>query len=609
MPDQINEIALLRAVLRDHCGSDAAARRHIEEARRLAVDPLDYCAHRFGLGNAAVWRRAALWAGFGFAERTPSRLSAAPIDRLAHLGERRTLRQDVLGRETLFIAPTFVQVLNLRSASDTIRASARFAPPDAIETGAAAGASAQLIEAAQQTTTRLWPRASAAQDLPLATRIGFAAALATIVVVVFAAGVISRPVLVPIAALLLLAPGVLRLFASLPKRARKPPILLTDSELPVYSVLIPLRDEAAMVPMLARAMAAIDYPALGSKLKSEVEVVERRSRLAIRVHPEVVNHSVLAELDCLPEGRQGQPHVRLVGITLVCAGRLSGPNDIALLQYGLERISQRAPVVLVQGKPDYDAHSEDGSRWWRDIVPRVGNRRAVRGHLVVEVDRVARRGIRFPGVGIVSKAHCLLTLAVLDEWRVFQMGEHEGALVLADVRVQRRSLGVAKLHHANLECVDLVDAGQKDRWVKRDADAVDNHRGHDLRPLDSEAVEKLAGVGVRKAAHIVGIVFRRLLVEIVSEQAPLHGGGLRMQFGGVHRAIHEPISRDGFRLFVLDQPRDLSILAVANKRAPRLRRRTHVIRQVAQGHLGFFNQSMSWISHKVRPEREGKCII
>jgi cellulose synthase/poly-beta-1,6-N-acetylglucosamine synthase-like glycosyltransferase len=35
-----------------------------------------------------------------------------------------------------------------------------------------------------------------------------------------------------------------------------------DEELPVYSVLIPLRNEASMVPQLFASMAALDYPAL-----------------------------------------------------------------------------------------------------------------------------------------------------------------------------------------------------------------------------------------------------------------------------------------------------------------------------------------------------------
>ncbi len=279
MSEQIDSIALLRALLRENCGSDAAARQHLSEAARLGVDPLDYCAHRFGLGHATVGRRAAQWAGFTFAERTPSRIAAPKIDRIEHLGQARTLRQSVLGTNTIFVSPRFEQVLNFRTAGDDLRAHVRFVPPDAIERGNADAASAQLIEGAQQTVTRLWPRASAAQDLPLAARVVFVVLLAAIVAVVMAAGVISRPVLVPLAATLLLAPGLMRLLAALPHRGRSAPRLLTDPELPHYSVLIPLRDEAAMVPMLARAMAALDYPPEKLDIKF---VVESRSAETVR---------------------------------------------------------------------------------------------------------------------------------------------------------------------------------------------------------------------------------------------------------------------------------------------------------------------------------------
>jgi cellulose synthase/poly-beta-1,6-N-acetylglucosamine synthase-like glycosyltransferase len=50
-----------------------------------------------------------------------------------------------------------------------------------------------------------------------------------------------------------------------------PPRLLSDAELPIYSVLIPLRDEAGMVPMLRRAMGALDYPPEKLDIKFVVE--------------------------------------------------------------------------------------------------------------------------------------------------------------------------------------------------------------------------------------------------------------------------------------------------------------------------------------------------
>ena len=272
-------IALLRAVLRDNCTTELAARRHLNIAEQQRADPLEYCAHRFGLGNAEVWRRAAGWAGVQYAGTTPSRLPVPHIARLLHLGDTRTLRQMVLGEEVLFMAPAFAQVLHLRTADERVRRGIRFTPPEAVEAGLTRAASGQLMDAARQRITQIWPRASASQDLPKRVRIAFVALLATIIALVMISGYVARPVLIPVVAAVLMAPGLMRLAAAVPSGKRGPTTrLLPDAELPIYTVLIPLRDEAVMVPMLRRAMGSLDYPP--EKLDIRF-VVESRSQPTI----------------------------------------------------------------------------------------------------------------------------------------------------------------------------------------------------------------------------------------------------------------------------------------------------------------------------------------
>ena len=238
------------------------------------MDALDYGAHQFGLGNSLVWRRAAHWAGYVFADALPSHpaLPAGRIDHLERLGERRSLRLSALGEEIVFVAPTFDKVVALAaSRTDELARHIRFAPPEAVETAAARAASEQLMEQARQRTTQLWPKASAATDLPLQARLGFVAVLTGLILVVMAAGLIWRAVLVPIVALLLMAPGVMRLLAAVPGKAAPVALPLSESELPLYTVLIPLRDESQMVPMLKRAMLALDYPPHKLDIKFVVE--------------------------------------------------------------------------------------------------------------------------------------------------------------------------------------------------------------------------------------------------------------------------------------------------------------------------------------------------
>jgi hypothetical protein len=260
--ETIESIALLRFVLRDNCNTDEIARRYLGDAARLGVDPLDYCAHRFGLGSDTVWRRAAEWAGYPFATITPTRTAPPRIDHLDRLGEMRSLRQSSLGAEIVFLSPRFEQVVRLGRGKPV--PGVRFVPPEAIETGVTRAASGQLMDDARQRVTQLWPWASAALDLTLPVRIAFVAVLAALIGLVMAATLVARPILVPVTALLLLGPGLLRFLAALPSPGVPPPRGLADAELPVYSVLLPLRDEARMVPQLSRAMAALDYPVLWS---------------------------------------------------------------------------------------------------------------------------------------------------------------------------------------------------------------------------------------------------------------------------------------------------------------------------------------------------------
>ena len=257
----IAAVALLRAVLAEHCPSDSSAGRHLAACARQGVDPLDFCAHHFGLGNETVWRRAAAWAGYCFASDLPARPRLLrPIDHLHRLSGVRSVRLDVLGEERSFVAPRFDQVLSLKaSLRRSLHDRIRFAPPEAIERALTRAARTQLMDNARQQMTLRWPDASAA-GLRKSARIGFAAALAVIAMLFMLSGVLLRPLLIPLAALLLMGPGLMRLAAALPRRLAHEPRQLRDAELPVYTVLIPLRDEAHMVPQLQRAMAAIDYP-------------------------------------------------------------------------------------------------------------------------------------------------------------------------------------------------------------------------------------------------------------------------------------------------------------------------------------------------------------
>ncbi|WP_051231143.1 glycosyltransferase family 2 protein [Kaistia adipata] len=88
-----------------------------------------------------------------------------------------------------------------------------------------------------------------------------------------------------VAGLFFLALVLLRLLAVsvvLERSRRAPPPLDVDREtLPVYSILVPLYDEAHMVPELARALGRLDWPKDRLDIKFIVEACDPTTRLAI----------------------------------------------------------------------------------------------------------------------------------------------------------------------------------------------------------------------------------------------------------------------------------------------------------------------------------------
>lgn len=269
---------LILAVLGQGAMHAATADRVVAEAQALGVDPIDYCAHRFRLGDKA-YERAAHWAGFGYWPSVPRRLEARDqIAKLEHLAGARTVRGRVLDRPVTFCAPRLPELLRLtttRLSKPDIARHLCIVPPRAIRAHLALKHADELLAEARQRLTRRWPFASADVDLPAPIRIGFVALFLAVVAGIAVAPFYSSALLLPFVAILLGVPACLRLAAVFAPADPPPAVpLLGDSELPIYTILIPLRDEAQMVPLLRRAMVGLDYPPEKLDIKF---VVEERS--------------------------------------------------------------------------------------------------------------------------------------------------------------------------------------------------------------------------------------------------------------------------------------------------------------------------------------------
>lgn len=252
----------------------------LDKAAALGVDPIDHCIHRHGITRATALERAASWAGLPFSASVPSiTLGSAQIRSIDALADVRTVRAKHELGETLYCAPRFDELLKLAvyvRAHPENSSRLRVVPIDVLRTALVASNASRLLDEARQRLARRWPFASAHLDLTLISRVTFVIAVIAVAVAATLAPFWFKPVFMPLVSILLVVPAIMRLIAALHPQDTdpEPAAPLSDADLPIYSVLIPLRNEAHMVPLLRRAMRLLDYPAERLDIKF---VVEQRS--------------------------------------------------------------------------------------------------------------------------------------------------------------------------------------------------------------------------------------------------------------------------------------------------------------------------------------------
>ena len=95
---------------------------------------------------------------------------------------------------------------------------------------------------------------------------------------------LAMNILLALAFALLLAPRVLAIGYLLTRStAETEPVSSDDASLPVYTILVALHDEAAVVPELVRALSALDYPAAKLDVIFALESHDRVTRGALEV--------------------------------------------------------------------------------------------------------------------------------------------------------------------------------------------------------------------------------------------------------------------------------------------------------------------------------------
>lgn len=299
-------LSLMQALLGSGTSS-ATARDALEQALLAEVDPLHWCATHLRVSDAEIMRRAAEWADFTFFDVVP-RLAQGALEptRLEALSEIRLYRLRLHDREVAFAAPDFLGLLRLveaRRRNPGLRRNLCLVPFPALRSFLAGRAGDALLDGARQNLARHWPHAAAQLELTAAVRISFVLLLLVLTVLIILAPLSGVAWLAPLWIAVVLLPTLLRLFALATPPEPVFPAEAGDgdrSDLPVYSVLVPLRDEANMVDQLCAALGQLDYPP--EKLDI-IFVVEQRSQAtvsAVRRHLDDARFSMLEVPDALP---------------------------------------------------------------------------------------------------------------------------------------------------------------------------------------------------------------------------------------------------------------------------------------------------------------------
>lgn len=281
-------IELIRHVLGAYCESDVHARAWLDQALTAECEPFHFFSVHFNLPEAVIYDRAAQWAGLMFSSTIPAQVSAGVnISNMDALADVKSLRADIEERNVLFTSPGFSETVRIKEQllhQPDLAGRICLVPPAALRGGLSDRCASQMLDESRNRLARLWPFASAHLDLIYGVRIGFAALLSVLVILAALTPLVLQPILVPIMAFLLLVPAGLRLIAAISsaRLGDDPPVPpVTHEELPVYTILIALRDEANMVPQLAAAMRRLDYPPEKLDIKFVVESVSRSTLEAV----------------------------------------------------------------------------------------------------------------------------------------------------------------------------------------------------------------------------------------------------------------------------------------------------------------------------------------
>ncbi|HEY8595080.1 MAG TPA: glycosyltransferase family 2 protein [Devosiaceae bacterium] len=456
-------LALLCSILGEADGDDEQGKALLSQARATGIDPLELACRQYGLSGDLVHARASALCGLAFARTVPNLARLDPdTARAEQLGDARTLRGNLLGREVVFISPTFEGYLDLaaRVASNSdLGRSICAVPPQALRAALLAAGAPLLTRQAQQRLAERWPRASGHRDLSLGARIAFLVALTALVTMVALAPFTLEVVLTPLVAVLLLVPAMVRMAAAMSRPiAAAAPARIPDRDLPVYSVLIPLRSEAHMVPQIAEAMRSLNYPP--EKLEVIFAVEETSSATLSAVSGLLSDHrfQLFAIPDSIPRTKPKAlnyvlPFVRGEYLVVYDAEDIPDPGQ---LRDAAARFATDPALDCLQA----ELVVENGDESWRTALYAA----EYAGQFGIMLPFLARHGFPIP-LGGNSNHFRTRALREVGGWDPYNVTEDADLGVrLSRLRYRTQTLASQTLEEAPVALGAWVN--QRTRWLK-----------------------------------------------------------------------------------------------------------------------------------------------
>ncbi len=456
-------LELTKAILGGPGADDSVARDVLEAALVQEVDVLQYCAATLGMGYSAVMARAANWAGYQFVDRIPlgEARDFAPT-RLEALADVRMFRVRVEERDIAYVAPGFLDLLRLKrqiADNPALVDLVALVPEPALRAYLTNMAATALVDDARQNLSRRWPYASAHLELTKPARYGFAMALILLLGLVLLAPYFAQAWILPLVIGLLVVPALIRLAAvAAPVAPASEPVRPENAELPVYSVLVPLRNEAAMVPQLFAALGALDYPPERLDIKFVVEARSPRTVQAVRQRLGDPRFSLVEVPDAAPRTKPkaldfALPLCRGEHVVVFDAEDIPAPDQ---LWKAALRFRDEPDIVCLQAR----LVIENGRKNWLTALFTA----EYAGLFTVLLPALARWRMPMP-LGGTSNHFRIAALRELGGWDAYNVTEDADL----GMRLARRRLRVEMLASHTVEAAPVrlrPWLGQRSRWMK-----------------------------------------------------------------------------------------------------------------------------------------------